>query len=158
MMQVSRTCSKCLIWFAALLSPIQALQGTPIFRAVVSELQSPHCVCTNQIADAGEHGECVRCRSSRCQCRDGEKCRDHIVASSPVSPRECPPDCWCRRPAEPQSQPIEPVRLTLTAAQVAVSAHQADHGMDIGRYAITRHVLAADSAQQVCVRLCRLLT
>ena len=157
-MQASRTCSKCLIWFAVLLSPIQALQGTPIFRAVVSELQSPNCDCANQVTDADKLGECVRCRCGQCQCRDGEKSHDHFVAQSPSAPRECPPDCWCRRPAEPQSQPVQPIRLTLAGTQVAVSAHQADHGVEIGRYAITRHVLAADSAQQVCVQLCRFLT
>lgn len=157
MTQASRTCSNCLVWFAALLSPTQALQGTPMFRAVVSELQSFRCACANQVTDANDVCECVRCQCGQCQCRDGEKRRDQMAVPLPGSPSECPRDCWCRRSAEPQSQPVRSIRFTLTVAQMAVSLHKADHGVDIGCYTVT-HVLRPDSAQQVCVQLCRFLT
>ena len=156
-MQASRTFSKCLIWFAALLSPIQALQGTPMFRAVISELQSPGCVCADQGSDANERCECVRCRCGQCRCRVGERRQDHFVAQIPSSPRECPPDCWCKRPAEPQSPPSPSIRLALIVGQVEEAPYEANNCMEAGRCSIT-HVSTGNSAQKMCIQLCRFLT
>ena len=111
-MQASRTCSKCLIWFAALLSPIQALQGTPILCHLVSSCAGAHDASTAQ-RTCRQHPP-NKLTSSRAACGKSNDCGFAVIYTPPSSPRRCPPNCWCLRPVAPQSEPMLPLRVKVT--------------------------------------------
>ncbi len=157
-MQVSRTCSKCLICLAALLSPIQALQGTPILCHIVRS-----CVVAND-ASTGQF-TCVqhppgKLTSSRTACGKRDDCGFALIVMSPSSPRKCPPNCWCLRPATPQSEPMLSLRDKVTDELASVARDNAAAGNEIlpAPYAETSRIPSAKSAQLVCALLCRFLT
>ena len=157
-MQASRRWSKCLFCFAALLSPIQALQGTPIMWHSVSSCARANDACTGQ-------GACCHHRSSKLTSSRGARgwsggCGLAVTDHSRSSPRKCPPNCWCRHPALPQSKPVQPVRVTVSTDIVCVTLDVAGSSTEtqLTPHTATPRMRPVDSAQQVCAVFCRFLT
>ncbi len=118
-MRASPTWSICLIWLAALLSPIQALQGTPVL------CHSGHACRGGNETAAGQPvccpGESIGAHARRlagCGALSDLVTLDQFA--SPAVPCNCPPNCWCQQPEEPQSSPPQLLRL-LTQVDRAIS-------------------------------------
>jgi hypothetical protein len=156
-MYPTQTWSKCLIWFAALLSPIQALQGTSIFCNVVGS-----CASSPQ-AGENEHSCCrgktinTKCRQDVCDASNA--CGDHFVATVPQSPNKCPQTCWCQHPTQPQPQPSNETHFK---ANFDLSCYVSNFASDNFRSVsetkcLTNLSNSVGTAQQVCAHLCRFL-
>ena len=161
---VMRAWSKCLIWFAALLLPLQALQGTPFLcqfagcghRRLVSAHndqadQSARCQCQRQIAHLSPAGDSRQRRAAQALGCLGQT----------VPQQNCPPGCFCRRPAQPQSQPTTPLEWkfvnSLDLSAVDQAHTRCSDLLDGCNYA-QREVSATASAQELCASLCRFTT
>ncbi len=157
-MQVSRTCSKCLICLAALLSPIQALQGTPILCHLVSSCAGANDASTEQCT-CNQHSS-RKLTSSHAACGERDDSGIAVIYTSPSSPPKCPPNCRCQRPVAPQSKATQPLRLKVTSefACVALDDAAARNEIRLAPHVAIPRMRSANSAQLVCVLLCRFLT
>jgi len=147
---VMRAWSKCLIWIAAVLTPLQASQAM-------------HLLCL-QHADCSRNQEAATDPSNRECCCDEEMHRDTQISGNdisqlqPLAPGSCPPECSCRQspnPLLPGQPPVEPnglLGLTGQSMDTAPVALGMKH-----RSCPEADVFAALTAQQVCVSLCRFL-
>ena len=157
-MQTSRTWSKCLIWCAALLSPFQALQGTPILCHFVSSCRAANHACISQRACCHHQpNKLASSRTGRCK---GDSYRLAVTDHSRSAPGNCPPNCWCRRPALPQSQPVQPVRAKVSTefACVILDVDPSKADIQLRSHTGTPCMRPAAAAKQVCAVLCRFLT
>ena len=151
MIGASSTFSKCLIWLAALLSPIQSLQGMHLF-------------CSHGAVCSGDH-EIAQPQTGRSCCCKAESRRDReegtraVDGCNPFLPCPCPPSCWCHRRGEPQLPSQQPVELRCSVEMLGQS-------VDVTSVTLSScfpHAVEADSepafttAQQVCATLCRFL-
>ena len=164
-MRASRAISKCLIWFAVLLSPLQALQGTPILCYFVGSSHGSAVSARNDRPDQGS--SCRRCDGKTNRLEQTGEARNGYAADWPESAghvdprRNCPPDCLCRRPANPQSQPISPIQLKVVDRLVASAVAQVDARCNASLHGCTdprRKISSPASAQQICATLCRFTT
>lgn len=142
--------SNCLIWFATLLSPIQALQGTPALC---------HLACTSlkQSFTAGSPNCGGPCSAELGHCDLDQACGGAPAAHShPGLPCECPPNCWCRL-GQPQAQPARQLAVAqwpgLTWACLASSPPS--HARRLSHASSQTELVL--SAPEVCSLLCRFL-
>lgn len=149
MIGVSSTFSKCLIWLAAVLSPMQALQGMHLF-----------CSHGNVCSVHREVGERTTKRSCCCKAKIRRDYKtDTRAVDGPFSPCPCPPSCSCHLRSEPQLPPSQPVEVRCSVEMVGQS-------FDVTSVTLSScfpHAVKADTtptfitAQQVCATLCRFL-
>lgn len=155
-MRASPTWSICLLWLAALLSPIQALQGTPVLCHLVLACNWSNATPIEQPMCCSGGAKCVHVKRST----DSGAMSNRVAFerfASPVVPCPCPANCWCRQPEEPQVSPPHLLRLpTLTDVAIftpcfipSASVSRIDHAQ--------RSEWAPASARQVCAVLCRFL-
>ena len=92
-----QTIMNCVALLAALLSLLQPLQSTHVF-----------CVTTDCCEDTVEpYCDCGCCHELRVATQEETARQVHGLAYfGPNSPCQCPPDCTCRRPPQPQHPPI----------------------------------------------------
>ncbi len=143
--------SNCLVWFAALLLPLQALQGTPAFCHLADtccseqpafEVMSPDCEngCSPQLVHLEQLGTNHR----------------HPAAAIPAGPCKCPPCCLCQNSAQPQAQTSSQTRsipkphMALMESAITPEIRRLDRRFD------TRNA-STHSAPEICVLLCRFL-
>lgn len=152
-----RTLLNSLIWLAALLSPFQALQGTPLLCNLAEG-----CVCAPQ-AGRSSH-ESGRAEPAVCECCHGadyagDVAQSDVASAVPLAPSKCAQTCCCQSPTQPQSQPSEPTTFTagfdLVCRVLAVDKVTAGSLSGIGNR--VGRMGPAQSAQQVCASLCRFL-
>lgn len=150
MIGASSTFSKCLIWLAVVLSPMQALQGMHLF-----------CLHGEVCSGGHEVGERTPTRSCCCKAKvrqQNESGSRAVEERNPYSPCPCPPSCWCHRRGEPQLPSQQPVEVSSSIEMLGQSV---DVTTTLGT--AFRHSREADTApafttaQQVCATLCRFL-
>jgi len=152
-----REWSKSLIWFTALLLPLQTLQGSSTLC---------HFACHgNQTLEGVNDPSRCRCPRKTVNIRWADGGRQQYTArllayfgkTCPVD--DCPAKCFCRRPAHPQCQPVSPVQLKIAEGlgisiipQVPAKCNALLHGYGESQREISTNI----SALQFCVFLCRL--
>ncbi len=157
MVQTSQICSKWLVWMAALLSPIQALQGTPVLCHFICGCSGADGVYSDQ-PTCCHHGS-SKLTATRAACGKSIHCGLTVTRDNPLSPCRCPLTCLCRRPALPQSQTLHTLSVEPSAHLDCLSVGDTDANADM-RVALgvaQNHYLPAFSAPQVCASLCRFL-
>jgi hypothetical protein len=161
-MHVCRICSKLLISFAALLSPVQPLQGTPVLCQLVGCYQGE--LTSTRDLQLGE-GLCCKCGQTSPQANgipQQRRCGASLARIEQTNQQHnCPADCWCRRPAQPQSQTTsrEQLKVSDSASEPVDGQHHG--GCSVSPYRRTTPqptTFATISAQQVCASLCRFTT
>ncbi len=157
LMLTSHMWPKWLVCFAALLSPIQALQGTPVFCNLLDPCQ------TSPAAGDHHHGCCQHestgsnCGQDAC---DVSKASDADIALTvPLPPNRCPQSCWCHRSAQPQPNLNGSTRLNVVVDLVNLVLDQSvisQRPLVNRQFSIERPDALA-SAQEICASLCRFL-
>jgi len=143
-MPTLRRAPKCLVWLAAVLASLQALQGSPI----VCHLGVCH--------EASESGSQVCCaKRGTPSRRDASRDIDLVEVGAPVAACNCPTDCWCRRPAQALLQICELTPLA-TGDEPVVSWSPVIDTND-SRPALAATPTIPKSSQHVCALLCRFL-
>lgn len=158
LMNTSHMWTKCLVCFAALLSPVQALQGTPILCNLVD-----HCVSESMTGDSKpaccQH-ESPHAKSSQQACDATDCGTDDVAVAAPLSPNKCPQDCSCRRMAQPQPKLSGSTRLRVSVDLVELTLDQSVvlQGPLADRERSTaRPPGSLATAQETCASLCRFL-
>ncbi len=156
-MRAARFCSKCLIWLAVLLSPVQMLQDSPLLCGIACSCERskesrliPHacdnqsCTTTNNIDVAGG---------------SSEKHVTDIVTPSPSTPSKCPTNCWCWRSVVSHVEIVKPLRMNPTdcPAGNAFCGPSAPIAAKFYRSKQVVNVCTIDSALSTCAVLCRFL-
>lgn len=153
---MSESIRKSLILLVALLSPLQALQGTPLLcqlsgtcSAIDRGCCDTHtCRCTRCL-QAAKFGSLGCGHHSLKFCMNGRK---------PVNSEKCPTNCWCSHRAQPQqmSQTIEfdlafdPVSGSLGTLELPEIPRNVE--------SLTHNTSTTQcSALQLCADLCRFL-
>ena len=148
MFVASATFSKCLVWLAAVLSPMQALQGT-------------HIVCSHNVSDhlVEELPELRSCCGSVKVRGESESNSDTFNKHNPSSPCSCPPDCWCRRLSQAQlpGQPLVETRHSFETLGYWVDVTSITSSSHFAAQVKVDTASAISTAQQLCAILCRFL-
>lgn len=146
-----------LIWLVALLSPIQAFQGTSILCHIARNCPGTNVAGDRQRACCDQpSSKLISMRAIRHKCED---CGQNMASAPFSSGAECPPNCWCRIAATPQHVIVQPMRIVSLAEMARLpldSRILAAVNRFIPRW---RSFCAqpADPALQVCSVLCRFL-
>lgn len=149
-MHASRIFSNCLIWFAALLSPLQGMQGMSLFC-------SNCAVCTVERDTADEPlGHDCHCKAKTD--RDEKPAAAMVVRCKPLAPCSCPPSCWCHRPVQPQLSCQQNIELggSFDLLRQAIDTPAVALGLE-QQYPFEVDAVKIPTAQQVCAKFCRFL-
>lgn len=149
--------SRSLVMVGVLLAPLQALQVTPLLCQLTAGCSAAEASCADDAMCP--HGMCPPpARGGSAIDVEG---LEHLCLTleSPAVPRECPPNCWCRHPAQPQPLPVQPLELvsSLELASHRLCEFQPADGPQVVGLAANRDLLPPYTAQQVCASLCRFL-
>ena len=150
--------SKCLVGFAALLSPMQALQGThALCPFIAADHEACHDRATTDVAD----GHCCGHADSGCQRRRVDSGRPVIQDDRhPATPCSCPTTCICYSHRLPQLPGNEPVRVERPVEFVFLSEFLPDTNGVAGAAAFQSQFSApihTPCALQMCAHLGRFL-
>lgn len=149
--------SKHLALLVALLSPLQAIQGTHVLCAVIGQ---PHAGPSNCGAKCSENHSSCGAHDALCHKNLGTSHLHESSSDCERSPVECPSDCWCRRPLMPQSDPPESEssrQVTQLVCRVERVVATTDNHELVRRTFAGRSSQNAESALEVCASLCRFL-
>jgi len=153
-MPASRITSAILVWSAALLSPIQAMQGTRVLCQLF-DTESKVATCEDA---------CCECKSQASVGCEASLCQTPITARTGPAGQQppCPSGCFycqdrCTQFA-PTMSPTTPSATGLSEAivdQVDVISRITSHGFVGSRQTSS---LSEGSALQICALLCRFTT
>lgn len=146
-----RTSSKCLMWLMAVLSSLQALQGTP------AACQLGVCVWANEAVAAS----CCRDKGSDSskRAKPSSAIPDHasLDYEKPSPPCDCPANCWCRGTAQAVAPSSDTSDATFENEMIVtwevVAAPPISHCTAMSQLSHP----TSNSALQVCAVLCRFL-
>ncbi|QDU93795.1 hypothetical protein [Lignipirellula cremea] len=180
-MRASPTVTKCLIWLAVLLSPLQSVQGMHLLcsRCVHCFAASDHAegaaVCchddevsaaacrecnADSVATQEQHACCSRSRSKAppAAATALKTTTSPVDACQTTTPCPCPPQCECHQP--PHAQLLELSRWEWNPGDLLPGFEPAPTG-PMHRTRSTAGSIAPPlvcrSSLQTCVALCRLL-
>lgn len=158
MSQATQNISKWLVCLAALLTPIQAMQGTPVMCHLLG-----HCSLAQTDGDKCET-KCCCCQRANCNAARQSVCHacgckcEQVLSNDPA---KCPNNCWCKCAPLPLFPPTTYLQVQNVPTAECPVLDQIDPCAVSNEY--THRVLVARSlgtptAQQVCAALCRFTT
>lgn len=150
---------KCLMLVLTLVSAMQCLQGSPVVCAsVISPSLLMRCDCGCELTRSSKRAESSN--TSFCECRVTENQRVPEMDASPKLPVECPANCWCRRPPQPQPEPVQTRQLERSTNVLLIPVGQvaAANVFATGNHTNSQSFTSPESARAICAVLCRFLT
>ena len=156
---VYQTIVNCVAILAALLSTLQPLTSTHAY----CELTACHPDTSQSTSDSSVNRSCC-CSCCHHQSSDAQHPDGHDVVGvacyHPNSPCQCPPNCSCRRPPQPQHPPVffgdraeEPAVAAVDCERIDVDIVAASYGPQV-----ICDPCNVSTALDVCAALCRFTT
>lgn len=149
-----RSWSKCLIWFAVLILPLQAVQGTDSFCHCEQNSTTSHCTCeqTSYCRCIQEHDHVAH------ECSNDSKLnsRHYALHKHVNQQQECPSDCFCRRlPESPWNTDSPAKKLHKPTVQTSAMSNRVTHSRITIFGDTYLSVSPSISSQQLCISLCK---
>lgn len=146
---------KYLVWFAALLSPVQASQGMHVLCNLPGSCVQANTTCRHRVRYQAVYPFSQPTPEAFAQA-DTYGDRDVFRVAFPCT---CPPKCECRRSASVQSRPAEQPRLSGASDPILSPYGRVSnkHNLTQRGNMDSQREAAPASAQQTCASLCRFL-